>query len=99
MNVPKTLKERLEADREYYYSLRQAIQGAILELIGGESVVSYTLGGRSVSRSRADLGAMKEQLKYCDQMIDEIEAQLCGRSIRGTSQNVFISPDCTYWRP
>lgn len=99
MSVPNTLKEKLEADREYYYSMRSTLQAAILELIGGEAVVSYTLGGRSVSRSRADLNAMKEQMKYCEQMIDEIEAQLCGRSVRGVSQNVFISPNNTYWRP
>ena len=89
---PRTLREKLEQDRAKLYDIRGIIFNAITELIGGASVVSYTLANRSVSKTRADLGSLKTYLRELDGQIDEIEAVLSGRPLRQRSVHTYISP-------
>ena len=89
---PRTLKEKLTQDRAKLYEIRGIIFNAITELIGGASVVSYTLANRSVSKTRADLGSMKTYLRELDDQISEIEAVLSGRTLRQRSVHTYISP-------
>ena len=89
---PRTLREKLEQDRAKLYEIRGIIFNAITELIGGASVVSYTLANRSVSKTRADLGSMKTYLRELDDQISEIEAVLSGRTLRQRSVHTYISP-------
>ena len=90
--IPRTLRERLMLEREELYETRGIIHKAVMELIGGESVVSYTLANRSVSKTRADLGSLKAYLRELDGQIDEIEAVLSGRPLRQRSVHTYISP-------
>ena len=89
---PRTLKEKLIRERTELYQTREVIHKAVMELIGGESVVSYTLANRSVSKTRADLGSLKAYLRELDGQIDEIEAVLSGRPLRQRSVHTYISP-------
>ena len=89
---PRTLREKLTRERTELYEMRDTIHKAIMQLIAGESVVSYTLQNRSVSKTRADLGSLKAYLAELDSKIDEIEAVLSGRSLRQRSVHTYISP-------
>ena len=90
--IPRTLRDRLMMDREELYQTREIIHKAITELLGGASVVSYTLANRSVSKTRADLGSLKTYLREIDDQIAEIEAHLSGRPLRQRSVHTYISP-------
>ena len=90
--VPRTLRERLMMDREELYETRGIIHKAVMELVGGAAVTSYTLANRSVSKTRADLGSLKTYLRELDGQIDEIEAVLSGRPLRQRSVHTYISP-------
>ena len=89
---PRTLKEKLTRERTELYQTREIIHKAITELLGGASVVSYTLANRSVSKTRADLGSLKTYLRELDGQIDEIEALLSGRPLRQSTTNVYVNP-------
>lgn len=91
-NVPRTLRQRLMMERTELYEMRDTIHKAIMQLIAGESVVSYTLQNRSVSKTRADLGSLKAFQKELDNQIDEIEAILSSRPLRQRSVHTYISP-------
>ena len=90
--IPRTLRERLMMDREELYETRGIIHKAVMELIGGAAVVSYSLQNRSVSKTRADLGSLKAFLRELDDQISEIEAVLSGRPLRQRSVHTYISP-------
>ena len=90
--IPRTLRERLMMDREELYETRGIIHKAVMELIGGAAVTSYTLANRSVSKTRADLGSLKTYLRELDGQIDELEAVLSGRPLRQRSVHTYISP-------
>ncbi len=94
---PKTYREKYEAERAKLYQIRETLDNAILELISGESIVSYTIGQRSVSRSKADLKSMQESLKEIDRRIDDLEALLSGRSPRCTQTHSYVQPAATFW--
>ena len=89
---PRTLREKLTRERTELYQTREIIHKAIAELLGGESVVSYTLANRSVSKTRADLGSLRLALKEIDDQIAEIEAMLSGRPQRQKTVHTYISP-------
>ena len=89
---PRTLKEKLTRERTELYQTREIIHKAITELLGGASVVSYSLQNRSITRTRADLGSMKAFLRELDDQIDELEAMLSGRPLRQRSVHTYISP-------
>ena len=89
---PRTLKEKLTRERTELYQTREIIHKAITELLGGASVVSYSLQNRSITRTRADLGSMKTYLRELDDQISEIEAVLSGRPLRQRSVHTCISP-------
>ena len=91
-NVPRTLRQRLMIERTELYEMRDTIHKAIMQLIAGESVVSYTLQNRSVSKTRADLGSLKAFQKELESQIDEIEAILSSRPLRQRSVHTYISP-------
>ena len=90
--IPRTLRERLMMDREELYETRGIIHKAVMELVGGAAVVSYSLQNRSVSKTRADLGSLKTYLRELDGQIDEIESVLSGRPLRQRSVHTYISP-------
>ena len=92
---PRTLKEKLTRERTELYQTREIIHKAIAELLGGASVVSYTLANRSVSKTRADLGSLKTYLREIDDQIAEIEALLSGRPLRQSTTNVYVNPTNT----
>ena len=92
---PRTLKEKLTRERTELYQTREIIHKAITELLGGASVVSYTLANRSVSKTRADLGSLKTYLRELDDQISEIEALLSGRPLRQSTTNVYVNPTNT----
>ena len=89
---PRTLREKLTRERAELYQTREIIHKAITELVGGASVVSYSLQNRSVTRTRADLNSLKTYLTELDSQIDEIEAVLSGRPQRQSTTNVYINP-------
>ena len=89
---PRTLKEKLTRERAELYQTRDILHKAITELLGGASVVSYSLQNRSITRTRADLGSMKAYLRELDDQISEIEAVLSGRPLRQRSVHTYISP-------
>ena len=89
---PRTLREKLTRERAELYQTREIIHKAVTELLGGESVVSYSLQNRSVTRTRADLGSLKAYLAELDSKIDDIEAVLSGRPLRQRSVHTYISP-------
>ena len=89
---PRTLREKLTRERTELYQTREIIHKAITELLGGASVVSYTLANRSVSKTRADLGSLKTYLREIDDQIAEIEALLSGRPLRQKTVHTYISP-------
>ena len=89
---PKTLRQKFTQDRERLYETRNILFNAINELVGGASVVSYTLANRSVSKTRADLGGLRLALKEIDDQISEIEALLSGRPQRQSTTNVYVNP-------
>ena len=89
---PRTLREKLTRERTELYQTREIIHKAITELVGGASVVSYSLQNRSVTRTRADLGSLKAYLAELESKIDEIEAVLSGRPQRQSTTNVYINP-------
>lgn len=89
---PKTLRQKLTQDRERLYQTREIIFNAVNELVGGASVVSYTLANRSVSKTRADLNSLHAYLAELDSKIDEIEAVLSGRPQRQKTVHTYISP-------
>ena len=89
---PRTLREKLTRERTELYQTREIIHKAITELLGGASVVSYTLANRSVSKTRADLGSLKTYLREIDEQIAEIEALLSGRPLRQSTTNVYVNP-------
>lgn len=91
-NVPRTLRQRLMRERTELYEMRDTIHKAVMQLIAGESVVSYTLQNRSVSKTRADLGSLKAFQKELDNQIDEIESILSSRPLRQRSVHTYISP-------
>ena len=90
--IPRTLRERLMMDREELYETRGIIHKAVMELVGGAAVVSYSLQNRSCTKTRADLGSLKTYLRELDGQIDEIEAVLSGRPLRQRSVHTYISP-------
>ena len=90
--IPRTLRDRLMMDREELYETRGIIHKAVMELVGGAAVVSYSLQNRSVSKTRADLGSLKAYLRELDDQISEIEAVLSGRPLRQRSVHTYISP-------
>ena len=92
---PRTLREKLTRERTELYQTREIIHKAITELLGGASVVSYTLANRSVSKTRADLGSLKTYLRELDGQIAEIEAMLSGRPLRQSTTNVYVNPTNT----
>ena len=94
---PKTYREKYLAERAKLYQIRETLDNAILELISGESVVSYTIGQRSVSRTKADLKSMQEALKELDKKIDDLEALLSGRSPRNVQSHSYVQPAATFW--
>ena len=89
---PRTLKEKLTRERTELYQIREIIHKAITELLGGASVVSYTLANRSVSKTRADLNSLKAYSSELESRIDEIEAILSGRPQRQKTVHTYISP-------
>ena len=89
---PRTLKEKLTRERTELYQTREIIHKAITELLGGASVVSYTLANRSVSKTRADLGSLKTYLREIDDQIYELESILSGRPQRQKTVHTYISP-------
>ena len=89
---PRTLREKLTRERTELYQTREIIHKAIAELLGGASVVSYSLQNRSITRTRADLGSMKAFLRELDDRIAEIEAILSGRPQRQSTTNVYVNP-------
>ena len=89
---PRTLREKLTRERTELYQTREIIHKAVMELVGGAAVTSYTLANRSVSRTRADLGSLKAYLAELDSKIDEIEAVLSGRPQRQSTTNVYVNP-------
>ena len=89
---PRTLREKLTRERTELYQTREIIHKAIAELLGGASVVSYSLQNRSITRTRADLGSMKAFLRELDDQIYEIEAMLSGRPQRQKTVHTYISP-------
>ena len=89
---PRTLREKLTRERTELYQTREIIHKAITELLGGASVVSYTLANRSVSKTRADLNSLKAFLKAIDESLCELEAVLSGRPLRQRSVHTYISP-------
>ena len=89
---PRTLREKLTRERAELYQTREIIHKAVTELLGGESVVSYSLQNRSVTRTRADLNSLKAFLRELDDQISEIEAVLSGRPLRQRSVHTYISP-------
>ena len=90
--IPRTLRERLMMDREELYETRGIIHKAVMELVGGAAVVSYSLQNRSCTKTRADLGSLKTYLRELDGQIDELEAVLSGRPLRQRSVHTYISP-------
>ena len=89
---PRTLKEKLTRERAELYQTREIIHKAVMELVGGAAVTSYTLANRSVSKTRADLGSLKTYLRELDDQISEIEALLSGRPLRQSTTNVYVNP-------
>ena len=89
---PRTLREKLTRERTELYQTREIIYKAITELVGGASVVSYSLQNRSITRTRADLNSLKAYLSELDSKIDEIESILSGRPLRQRSVHTYISP-------
>ena len=89
---PRTLREKLTRERTELYQTREIIHKAITELLGGASVVSYTLANRSVSKTRADLGSLKTYLREIDDQIAEIEALLSGRPLRQCTTSGDVNP-------
>ena len=89
---PRTLREKLTRERAELYQTREIIHKAVMELVGGAAVVSYSLQNRSVSKTRADLGSLKTYLRELDDQIYEIEAVLSGRPLRQRSVHTYISP-------
>ena len=92
---PRTLKEKLTRERTELYQTREIIHKAITELLGGASVVSYTLANRSVSKTRADLGSLQTYLREIEDQIAEVEALLSGRPLRQSTTNVYVNPTNT----
>ena len=92
---PRTLREKLTRERAELYQTREIIHKAVMELVGGAAVTSYTLANRSVSKTRADLGSLKTYLRELDNQIDEIEAMLSGRPLRQSTTNVYVNPTNT----
>ena len=91
-NVPRTLRQKLMMEREELYEMRDTIHKAIMQLIAGESVVSYTLQNRSCTKTRADLSSLKAFLKEIDESLCELEALLSGRPLRQSTTNVYVNP-------
>ena len=89
---PRTLREKLTRERTELYQTREILHKAITELVGGAAVTSYVLQNRSVTRTRADLGALRLALKEIDDQISEIEALLSGRPLRQSTTNVYVNP-------
>ena len=89
---PRTLREKLTRERAELYQTREIIHKAVMELVGGAAVTSYTLANRSVSKTRADLGSLKTYLRELDDRIDAIEAILSGRPQRQSTTNVYVNP-------
>ena len=91
-NPPRTLRQKLTRERTELYEMRDTIHKAIMQLIAGESVVSYTLQNRSCTKTRADLGSLKAFQKELESQIDELEAILSSRPLRQRSVHTYISP-------
>lgn len=89
---PRTLREKLTRERTELYQMRETIHGAIMSLVAGEAVVSYTLQNRSCTKTRADLNSLKAFLKDLDGQIEEIEAVLSGRPLRQKTVHTYTSP-------
>ena len=89
---PRTLREKLTRERTELYQTRDIIHKAVMELVGGAAVTSYTLANRSVSKTRADLGSLKTYLREIDDQIAELEALLSGRPLRQSTTNVYVNP-------
>ena len=89
---PRTLRQKLMRERTELYQTREIIHKAVTELLGGESVVSYSLQNRSITRTRADLNSLKAYLAELESKIDEIEAVLNGRPLRQSTTNVYVNP-------
>ena len=93
---PRTLREKYEHDLAELYELRDRMHGAYMELIGGASVASYSLGQRSASYTKATLSELKAALKDIDDQSDEIEAILVGRAQRAKSTFVYAAPSTVF---
>lgn len=90
--VPKTLREKYEHERADLYALRDSMHKCYMELLSGSAVSSYTLGNRSVSKTRANLSELRAALREIDAQIDEIEAILSSRPQRARTVHSYISP-------
>ena len=89
IRIPRTMREKLEIERERLYALVYKAEAGYSDLIEGK-VSSYTLGNRSLSRTQADLKTLMDFVKQMRAKIDEIEAILQGRGVRTRSTNVCI---------
>ena len=97
IRIPRTMREKLEIERERLYTLVYKAEAGYSDLIAGK-VSSYTLGNRSLSRTQADLKTLMDFVKQMRAKIDEIEAILQGRGVRTRSTNVYINPSFTFPR-
>lgn len=97
MAIPETYKDKLEADRIMLYNIRDTLNNAILELLAGNAVVSYSIQNRSCTRTKANLPEMKEFVKQIENQIFEIEALLNGRSPRAVVSHSYLSPSNAFW--
>lgn len=67
------------------------------DLVSGK-ITSYSLGNRSVTRAQADLKTLMEFIDHTRRRMNELEAILNGRPVRGVSRCVFVDPANTFWR-
>ena len=94
MNPPRTMREKLTIRRQALYDELQAAEDARAKLLSG-AIQSYSLGNRSISRTRAGFADLEKFIRACQDEIDEIEAILSGRPQRSASVSVYGSPIIT----
>lgn len=97
MEAPKTLRDKFTRERDELYHIRSGLSDAINELLAGELTASYSIGNRSVTKTRANLKDMQDSLKRIDQRIDELEALLSGRAVRSTQTHSYVQPAATWF--
>lgn len=97
VRIPRTLREKFTIERERLYAQYEALQGALDELVAGAATASYSIGNRSTSVSRANMGDLRDALKSIQNRIDELEALLSGRAARSIQTHSYIQPASVYW--